>query len=650
MSVVTAQQLKTDTPLHRKLTEAVRQRLRLSQDFMSRRYANMAENEELFSAYIKEKEVDKMRRSDKKNFGEMDYTTIEVPYSYATALTAHTYYTSVFLGRNPVWQFAGRHGEAENKIQGVEAVMDYQLNVGQMLMPLFIWILDPLKYGFGVVGHYWDEEIISVTKKQMVAPDFMGIPVPYSKPREEYVVEHTKGYVGNRLYNVRPQDFFPDPRVPMWNLQAGEFTARYVEIPISELRAGELSGRYVNVREALSKAKGAGSGSSTDIPRDTGGRQDQDLPGDSSEYITVNAPDDQPIGLLKCHEMYLRLSPKEWKFHDSNNMEIWVITRSTDGVLIGCKPLGDASNKFPFDIIEHEPNGYNFFSRSMMEIAKPMNDVLTWLFNSHFYNVRAALNNMFVIDPSMVNVEDAENRGPGKMFRLKPAAYGRGVDLGIKQFNVQDVTRSHVADSQVVIDMIQRVFGVTDNVMGLVNAGGRKTATEVRTSTSLAANRLKTQCEMMSAMGFGPFAQKLLQRTQANLDVNRQYRIVGDQIAFSGQFVQVDNESIGGFFDFVPVDGTLPIDRFAQSAVWQQLLGQVAQIPQVFMQYDLGKIFAWVATLAGIKNIQQFRVQVTPDEQLMQQAQAGNVVPMKGPRDPNSTPNPQQIPGTGTAL
>lgn len=650
MSTVTAQQLEVGKPLHTKLTEAVRQRLRLSQDFMSRRYDKMAENEELFSAYIKTKDKDELRKDAKKNDGETDYVTIEVPYSYATALTAHTYYTSVFLGRSPVLQFSGRHGEAENKVQAVEAVMDYQLNVGAMLMPLFVWILDPLKYGFGVVGHYWEDEYVSVTKKRIVAPDVFGIPVPYAKPREEYYSEQTLGYSGNKLYNVRPQDWFPDPRVPMWNFQAGEFVARYVEIPIAELRAGEASGKYVNVDAALAKAKGAGSGTSTDIPRDTGGRQPQDLPGDSQEYITVNAPDDQPIGLLKGHELYLRLSPKAWRLHEGTGMEIWVVTRTTDGVIIGFQPLGDASNKFPFDILEHEPNGYNFFSRSMMEIAKPMNDVLTWLFNSHFYNVRAALNNMFVIDPSMINVEDPENRGPGKLFRLKPAAYGRGVDLAMKQFAVQDVTRSHVADSQVVVDMIQRVFGVTDNVMGLVNSGGRKTATEVRTSTSLAANRLKTQCEMMSAMGFGPLAQKLLQRTQANLTVNRQYRIVGDQMTFSGPFVQADAETIAGFFDFMPVDGTLPVDRFAQASVWQQLLGQVANIPQVVMQYDLGKIFAWVATLAGVKNIQQFRVQVQPDAMLQQQAQAGNVVPMKGPRDPNATPNPPQIPGTGQAL
>jgi hypothetical protein len=85
---------------------------------------------------------------------------------------------------------------------------------------------------------------------------------------------------------------------------------------------------------------------------------------------------------------------------------------------------------------------------------------------------------------------------------------------------------------------------------------------------------------------------------------------------------------ISGFYDFVPVDGTFPVDRFAQANLWNMLLGQAQKLPQVMMQYDIGRIFAWVATLAGLKNIQQFRVVTQTPEALGQAVQAGNVVPI----------------------
>jgi len=647
--MIKVEDLRFGSKAHRKISEAVWARLRLSEQTMSKRYARWAENEELFSAYMPAREVDELRKQKKKSSGIVDYVTIEVPYIYAIALTAHTYYTSVFLGRNPAFQFEGRHGEPETKKLAVEAIIDYQMQVGANLLPLYIWLLDPLKYGLGFVGHYWDEERIALTKKVDVQPTFGGVPIPFSTPKTEYVTETTIGYAGNKLYNVRPQDAFPDPRVPMWNFQAGEFFARYVEIPIAELRNGEANGKYFNVKAALDVQKNGGSYAGMEINRDEGSSRVTELPETNDEFTIPSTPDDQPIGVLKGYEFYWRIVPSQWGVSESREQEIWVVTQSKERIVIGFEPLGDASNRFPFDIIEHEPNGYAFSSRSMMEIGKPLNDIMSWLFNSHFYNVRAALNNMFVVDPSLLHMTDLERPGPGKMMRLTPAGYGRGVETVIKQFPVADVTRSNVQDIQGVSELIQRIFGVTDNVMGLVNPGGRKTATEVRTSTSLAANRLKTQCEIMSAMGFSPMAQKLVQRTQSRLTIDRKYRIVGDLMNFGDPFIQADAASIAGFFDYVPVDGTMPIDRYAQAALWQGIMTQAAQVPQIGMQYDFGKIFAWVATLAGAKNIQQFRlnIQVSDADKLMAGAQSGNVIPLRDAPVEGATPQPAQHMGMG---
>ena len=107
-----------------------------------------------------------------------------------------------------------------------------------------------------------------------------------------------------------------------------------------------------------------------------------------------------------------------------------------------------------------------------------------------------------------------------------------------------------------------------------------------------------------------------------------------------------------GFYDFVPVDGTLPVDRFAQANLWKELFAQLRNFPQIMMQYDMGRIFEHVAQLSGIKNMGQFRVEVAGDEQLASQAQQGNVIPLaggstEGRQDLARAIEPGQVPNLG---
>jgi hypothetical protein len=529
--------------------------------------------------------------------------------------------------------------------QAVEALLDYQMTTGGGMVPLFVWLLDPGRFGHGVLGHYWDTERITTRKYVDEVPTFLGMPIPGAKPRRVAELTTTTGYVGNRLFNVRPQDFLPDPRKSLVDFQRGEFCARYVEVSWSEIRAGERSGKYFNVAALQAARESKLQGNISDGVRDRGAEEvishlqlpDNAFDGMSSYEI--------PSGLVKGHEVYVRLVPSEWGLGAGDDYEVWVLTRSQTGIVFGAEPLGLLHGRFPFDLLINETEGYSLFSASMMERVTPLNDALSWLLNSHMYNVRAMLNNQLVVDPSRVVMKDVESRDAGKVIRLKPAAFGQDARTAISQLQVGDITRSHLGDMQMFEQIIQRVLGVNDNVMGMVNTGGRKTATEVRSSTSFSINRLKTTCEWFSAVGFAPLVQKMVQSSQQLYELERKMRVVGDLGQMAPQFAMVTPEAIAGFYDYVPVDGTLPIDRFAQANLWQMLMGQVRNFPQLMQGVDMVKLFGWVANLAGLKNFNQFRLQVVPDAMAMQQAQAGNVVPLRGA--PPQLTEPGQVPMMG---
>lgn len=604
---------------HARILQEIRGRFLLSRIKMAERYAAWEKVDKLYQAFQPATNED-LSRASKRDQGLPQYTTLHVPYSYATLLAAHTYWASVFLARTPVQQFTGRHGETQMKVQAVEALMDYQTMVGEHLVPFYIWLLDTGKYGFGAVGNYWAEEKSWVTKLVEQPVTFMGMQLA-DKTKVVKQRELVRGYSGNRLFNIRPYEFFPDPRVSLTNFQKGEFCGHLAIASWNDILKKKESGSFFNVEELERKWS---SGSLEKVH----GSSVLNMPLTDPIYQPEGGNGKGPFELV---DMVVELVPNapEWGLGNSSYPEKWAFTMAANCVIVGCEPLGLDHNKYPYAVMTYEVDGYSQTSRGMMEIIEPLNHAMTWLVNSHFFNVRKALNDQLVVDPRRVVMKDLTDGGPGRIIRLSPSAYGTDVRTAVTQLQVMDVTQRHLGDTQILSEIIQRVTGVTDNILGLVNPGGRKTATEVRTSSSFGVNRLKTFAEFNSALGFGPLAAIMLQNTQQMYDLEQQFRVAGDliQAGGTGGFLQVTPEAIQGFYDFVPVDGTMPIDRFAIANLWKEILTGLVKMPQLAAGFDLVGIFSWMAQQAGLKNINQFKIKVSPDQQIQQQLQAGNLVP-----------------------
>lgn len=608
------------SPLHDKLVKKLTNRVRLGESGHKLQHDKWIKAEEITLAYLPEGEADAARRN-KRERGTPSYTTIQIPYTFSVLMSAHTYWTSVFFARAPIHQFSGRHGEGEMQIQAMEALIAYQVEVGQMLIPYFLWLYDTGKYGCGIMGHYWEQKKLhygSLVEMEDPMTGEMGL---YQTTNE------IVGYTGNCGYNVSPWDFMTDPRVSFKHFQKGEFCIVYKRMGWNEVLKRRDSGYYNKNVDKLQdhEPKAGGLNDGSDQLR----RPDYNMAFEEDEG--------KHPATMNFYEVYVELIPKEWGVGTTMYPQKWCFTITDDlGCIVGASPLGYIHCEFPFDVMEAEVEGYGHYARGMPEIMEPIQNTVDWLINTHFYNVRAALNNQFIVDPSKLVIKDVQNSGPGFIWRLRPEAFGTDLNTMFKQVDVQDVTRAHMADFQAMLGIGERTLGVNDQIMGSLNTGSaRKTATEVRTTTGFGVNRLKTVSEYMSAMGFMPHAQKLVQTSQQFYTGEQKLRRVGSFAQEAGQaFMTVTPDDIAGAFDVVPVDGTLPIDRMAQANLWKELMAGIRMMPpQVAMAYDWSRIFAWVAQLGGLKNINQFKVQVVPDQMLQAQAQQGNVIPMN-PRSP----------------
>ena len=623
-------ELKHNSPLGRRILSAVQQRVSASKSAYDKRHVKWRANERDALAYLPEQEIDIHRRLERTNLGEPTFTKLKIPYSYGVLMASHTYWTNVFLSRTPINQYTGRHGETLKQVQALEALVDYQVHVGEMIVPMYLWLLDVGKYGLGVMGINWVQEhsVIAEIKEEPVL--FAGV-LDTGRTRKRKINRRVEGYQGNRITNIRPYDFFPDPRVPVRFFQKGEFCASRMDIGWNQILKRVEQGYYI--RETVAMLRKSGDGVQFGTGDRVEGSDQIDLPTSVSFYIDDNkgrgGKQNSSIGAYEC---VIELVPKEWRLGGNTYPEKWVFTITSDfKYVLGAQPLGANHDKFPAAVLEYEPEGYSIASRGIGEILRPINDTMDWLVNSHLYSVRKALNDQFVVDPSQIEISDLENPLPGGAIRLSPGAYGRSTKDVLTQLPVQDVTRTHLTDMTSMLSIGQRAVGISDQLMGQIATSGRRSATEVRTGAGFGINRLKTTSEFFSAMGWGPLSNLMVQNSQQYYTAEKKYRVVGQLAAEAGEeFINVSPESILGSYDFVTVDGAQPIDRMAQATLWQQLFGQLVQFPELMMKYDIGRMFEWIAQLAGMKNISQFRVELTPDEQLIAQAIRGNVVPLGG--------------------
>ena len=631
--------VKHNGVLAKSILSTIRTMVRNSSKRHTDRVSTWRNNEEIFTGYIDKDDKDKIRKARNDN-DQMEYAKIRLPYTYAVAMAAHSYWTSVFLARNPVFQYQGTNDAGEQSVLAVEALQQYQVSRGRQLPPFYIFFQDVPKYGEAWMMCYWDEEITRyATIEEVEDTAFYGL-IPTGKTKKVRRVRQHVGYQGNKIGNIHPGKVFTDPRYPRNRFQEGDFVAVETTLSRMELLEGKETGRYINIDHVKPQQSEAQQAEEVHVEESNDPLNTQPRLGDFSTYDDSKATD-----IFKVYEVFVNLIPKQWGLGESGLPEKWVFTVNVYfNVLLECRPLGYMHNRYPLAYIEIEPEGYANFSRSLLEVFSPVQSTLDWLVNSHFFNVRQVLNNNMIFDPSRVYEKDLQSKSPGTMARLKPAAYGTDVRTAFSQLQTRDVTQTHLNDMGLMYDMGERL-GISDTVMGMTYPASRRSATEARGDQGFGMSRLKTMSEYFSATGFAELGRMQLANSQQFYDTEKRLRVVGAAAQMASEtFLNVTPDSIMGEYDLELVDGTLPIDRFAMVNLWQNLISQMAGVPQVVQRYDLGKIFGYVAQLGGIKNLNRFEVSIEPDDVIREAAARGETEPTTG--DEN-TLEPGQIAGVG---
>lgn len=609
--------LRPGSDLHRRILDYLLRRLQDSERAMTKFHYRWSTNEKRHQAWLDLSDYEKIVKEMNNSGKPPKAVNITIPYQWATLSTMTTYMLQVFAGRRPYLNVGSYGPWLENALK-MEVVLQYQNDHNSIVGTWWQWFNDMFLYGVGVVFNRWRVQTAMRTRiSEKPVFDVRSGKLQMEGLREQQEIVE---YEGNIIQNVDPYMFYPDPRTPMSDVST---KGEYVFIRSFEGKHGlkrlEQQGLLKWVDQAPSSIAHTTRGQTLSARSLLSGGDPH--PGGPFDWQLVSGQ-----GYYKNDLCSIDIIPRELGLGHSDKVEKWLFTILNDAQIVQAEKQVDDHGEHPVVATEPTSMGYSFGAAGPADYIAPLQDSMSWFLNSHMENVRGAINNSFLFDPEALEEDDIRRPGPSKYIRLKRAALGRDIRTVFQQIPVVDVTANHVKDMQVYFDIGQRISAVSENLLGLQDAGGRKTATEVRTSSEGAASRLAALARVISAKGITRLTRQQSLNTQQWMSSEFYTRVVGPDGMMKPLTITPD--AIVGDFYFPVHDGTLPLDRIATLDIWKELLLGVMQDPLLRQTYSVPKIFEFVAELGGAKNIRSFRLSPMDPDMIAQQAQQGNMAPL----------------------
>ncbi len=634
------ERLHPSTSLHSKVLGRLKTMRDRGRTAAETRFDDMDRSREHLNLYVDltrgARKGDKSTSSDEK---EMPWgRVIVVPMSHAIMHTFLVQLMSIFGSREPIIPVRGRGPEDIARAKLIEAMLAYDCERMSSFQTIYTFMQDAL-ISHGIMYDYWDTEMGTVVDYEPVAPEpIQGMLEQILGPDARVPIK-SQGVIseGNRWRPIDPYRFFPDPRVPVWDVQNMDFVGHEFDISYMSLlsRSGE-DGPYFNIKELKT-----GQAKKVEDKSEAGIDQAQ---GDAS----LGAFDK---GFYTCTHLQVRLIPKDWDLGPEDYPQRWFFTWADDDVIIRAHPEEYDHQQATYSVAQSEHDFHSTFAPGMVEQLDGLQRFMNWSLNSHVQNISRFLNDAFIFHPSWVEAEDLFEPGPGRHIRLTDEAKMAILDGRVSasslfhQLPVQDVTGpAHMSNLDMMMSLAERASGINGPAQGMA-LPTKRTATEISTIMAASSQRVAIIARLIDDMAIRPLATRSINNRVQLTEMDQYYKIVGElSNLLKGQDnVWVSRNMIQGNYDYIPNSGIHSPDPTKMADLYFNMIQIYGQNPAL-MQPDpegripnLHEIAKEGFRNAGSKNIDKFfmdvpQMQVVPDEQAMQMAQAGNAVPIGGPQ------------------
>ena len=601
--------LQPDSQLHQKVLGKLLNRVRVAYEKMDSRRRSWREIDKTLTAYVRIDELErKVKEKDKRA-----PVSIVFPHSYSILETLTAFMDGLFL-REPIFQYDGNSPEDTIGAILMTKVVEAHCKRFKVGLALHTAFKDSIAYGVGACFPLWKQKWGYRTRSSY------GMDGQLEKTSEPALL-----FEGNSLENVDPYQLLLDPNYGIQNIQDAEFVGFVRRTNYYNLLPEDGKGAVFNVRYL--KGKDCTS-------RYWGSQRDQ-------KAQTTTVGDTSVLRPVDVVYLYINIIPKDWGLGDYEEPEKWLFAIAADKYIIQAQPLDLDHNMFPVAVCAPTFDGYSSAPLSRLELLGGMQELLDWLLNSHVANVRKTINDMIIYDPYMLNTADLTDPKPGKLVRARRAAWGKDIRGSIQQLQINDVTRQHIADAQLTMGLMSQISGADDAMMGTLRQGGpeRLSAAEFSGTQSQALGRLQSLAmivgqQLIQDVGY-MFAMHTQQMMQEDVWVNTVGAWQDQLLAHYGP--QIQNDRMRVTPQDLNIDFDIAVNPEGQGQAtqfWIQMFDTIAKTPELYQLIDVGRVFRYVASQLGAKNVDNFlRAPIqpvgAPTADVMAQAQAGNMVPIE---------------------
>lgn len=576
---------------------------------------------------VKEKNV--LAQDDRKP------VSIVIPQSYAILETLLTYFTTTFI-QDTIHTYSGVGPEDVPGAMLLEQHVRQQSRRFKEDLSLYVQARSSFLHGIGVAVSEWGTIEGMRPRTEVVdsiLADLFGLRANEGDMIRGF--ESATLFQGTKWRNIDSYNYLPDPKYPPHRIQDGEFIGWTVRTTIQDLlfreadpKNGLVNAKYLRLVKGAKRSSLFGEAGVT-------GRLDR--------YSSSSGTTDDE-SLVDVINMYIKIIPREWGLGEGTIPEMWFFAVAGDMVVVAAEPARFAHGQFPVTVMAPNMDGYEAIPVSNIAVTFGMQQLIDWLMNAHVANVRKAINTMLVVDPSAVELDDLRNPSPGKFIRLKRNFYGEGkIDQWIKQLDVTDVTRGHMADLGIIQQIMQNTAGASDIVQGLMKGlPDRPTEQGLATATNLALSKLQKMARISGSMAFRDAAWQMGFNTQQFVDDRFYIDVIGRneeelreifELGPTDTRVPVTPDDISIAFDVEDHDGSNP--QQSQASFWNNqvlaLMNSEVGASEIFSKLDPVRIYLHAARLNGVTNARDLfrrpaQPTVLPDEEVARQEASGQLI------------------------
>lgn len=626
-----AEALDEDT--ERRLVDYVQACFEMSYDEISKRYDYWTEAEQAHDLYVPAYLVERLQRgrtarpSNERRFERTRIVdVIRTPYARAIVDVKSTYMLAIFGGMPPFRIDPAGPLSSVKSSKIIEQALSANMRRVGYEKTIYQWSLDQARYGMSPTALYY-------------------------------------GQKGNEPVNVDPWNYFPDPRVTIQNSHEADF-----------IGFRSWGSRAALERRRMYKCLHKLDSSS---PPTAGWKCNQFLRDNlRGQTLNMNAPTRNEnrtnFKLGRAHivnTLYCWIDPQAW-FEIPAPPGIYRITVMDEKhvCLFDTNPY--PHKKMPLVNGAADYDGHKTFSSSTYDLMMPLQRFQDWLLRARVDNVQNLIQGRMVVDPQRINVGDILNPNAARLIRTLPGADPQGAVLPV---NMPDATKSFWQELDTAGQLMQRLGAANDTAQG-IQSETERTATEIARITSMGQQRLGTQSRLMSATMVRDMVGMMVENLQY-------FGVAGGLVKLPPEYANQENgwyqwsqNEIMGSYDYVVTDGTLPVDPRNNTEILLRALRVIGETG-LAADFNLKKLTMHILQMLGFVDIEAFQAtkqerdqqvsrmeqeavardpsaqaqiaqaasaiaqsqaqasgqlgqQVMPTEQVMRDAQAGNVIPL----------------------